>query len=175
MALFGAKQSTAKKTSKDTSKETKLKDEKDVKKTEAVSKETVAKEAKKSEKTETSMKDLYATEVVDKKTTKGGKKTASNSRFDGAFRVLVKPLVTEKATELASANKYVFVVTKASNKIEVAKAVYAVYGVRPVDVNIISMQGKRVSRGRIQGKRKDWKKAIVTLKKGDSIKIYEGV
>ncbi|MCF7860319.1 50S ribosomal protein L23 [Patescibacteria group bacterium] len=121
------------------------------------------------------MKDLYAGEGVDKKTTKVSKKTASNSRFDGAFRVLVKPLVTEKATELTSANKYVFVITKASNKIEVAKAVYAIYGVRPVDVNIISMQGKRVSRGRITGKRKDWKKAIVTLKKGESIKIYEGV
>lgn len=175
MALFGAKQSTAKKTSKDDSKETKLNDDKDVKKKAEVKKETVAKDLKKTEKTETSMKDLYATEAVDKKTAKVGKKTASNSRFDGAFRVLVKPLVTEKATELASTNKYVFVITKPSNKIEVAKAVYAVYGVKPLDVNIISMQGKKVSRGRIQGKRKDWKKAIVTLKKGDSIKIYEGV
>jgi large subunit ribosomal protein L23 len=171
MALFGAKQSTAKKTFKDNSKEVEFGGVKDVKKVEA-KKETAMKDPKK---TEASMKDLYAAEVVDKKTSKAGKKTASNSRFDGAFRVLVKPLVTEKATELANTNKYVFVITKPSNKIEVAKAIYAVYGVRPLDVNIVSMQGKRVSRGRIQGKRKDWKKAIVTLKKGDSIKIYEGV
>lgn len=172
MALFGAKQSTAKKTSKNDSKETKLSDAKGAKKKTEVKKEAVAKEIKK---TETSMKDLYANEVVDKKAAKSGKKNASSSRFDGAFRVLVKPLVTEKATELASVNKYVFVISKASNKIEVAKSIYAIYGVKPLDVNIISMQGKQVSRGRIKGKRKDWKKAIVTLKKGDSIKIYEGV
>jgi len=170
MALFGAKQTTTKKTVKTDSKDVESKDKKTVTKTDTAkdSKKVVKKD------TETSMKDLYAAENNTKKTSKSGK-SASNSRFDGAFRVLVKPLVTEKATDLSSSNKYVFVVTNAANKIEVAKAVYAVYGVRPVSVNIISMKGKQVTRGRIKGKRKDWKKAIVTLKKGDSIKIYEGV
>lgn len=165
MALFGAKQTTAKKTTKEDSKNPELKVEKlDTKD----SKKVVAKES------EASMKDLYAAENATKKTAKAGK-SASTSRFDGAFRVLVKPLVTEKATDLSSSNKYVFVITKPANKIEVAKAVYAVYGVKPVSVNIVSMKGKVVTRGRIKGQRKDWKKAIVTLKKGDSIKIYEGV
>lgn len=161
MALFGAKKNTKK-----DSEDLKLKDEKPVSTKD--SKKVVKKE------TETSMKDLYASEAAPKKAGKASK-SASASRFDGAFRVLVKPLVTEKATDLSATNKYVFVVTRAANKIEVAKAVYAVYGVKPVSVNIISMKGKVVTRGRIKGQRKDWKKAIVTLKKGDSIKIYEGV
>lgn len=159
MALFGAKQTSAQKTA------TVKKDS---------PKATVAKETKESPAAEVSMQELYAEAGAEKKTTRT-KKTASTSRYDGAFRVLVKPLITEKATELNVQNKYAFVVSTAANKIEVAKAIYAVYGVKPASVNIISMQGKVVTRGRIRGQRKDWKKAIVTLKKGESIKIYEGV
>lgn len=158
MALFGAKQTSAQKTAT-------------VKKNVA---KTAAKEIKESPAAEVSMQELYAEAGAEKKTTRA-KKTANTSRYDGAFRVLVKPLITEKATELNVQNKYAFVVSMAANKIEVAKAIYAVYGVKPASVNIISMQGKVVTRGRIRGQRKDWKKAIVTLKKGDSIKIYEGV
>lgn len=173
MALFGAKQNTVKKTTKKDVKDVDIKEEKVVDKSAGVkdTKKVVKKLVKKD--AEASMKDLYAADTA-KKTSKSGK-TTSTSRFDGAFRVLVKPLVTEKATDLSANNKYVFVITRPSNKIEVAKAIYAVYGVRPTSVNIISMKGKAVSRGRIKGRRKDWKKAIVTLKKGDSIKIYEGV
>ena len=72
-------------------------------------------------------------------------------------------------------NKYFFEVAKNANKIEVAKAIQEIYGVKPVSVNIIRMQGKKVGQGRTRGKRKDWKKAIITLKKGESIKVYEGV
>lgn len=90
-------------------------------------------------------------------------------------RVLVRPLVTEKATNLAAAGKYAFVVSKGANKISVARAVEAAYGVKPVAVNIMNMEGKKVSRGRVSGQRSDWRKAIVTLKKGETIKIYEGV
>lgn len=154
MALFGAKKT------KDDDKELDLKKE-------SVKTET-SEEAK-----ELSMKDLYAEEKV-KKASKSKKATAA-SRYDGAFRVLVKPLVTEKATELSAHNKYAFVISSEANKIEVAKAIQVVYGVKAVAVNIISMKGKVVTRGRIKGKRKDWKKAIVTLKKGETIKIYEGV
>jgi large subunit ribosomal protein L23 len=169
MALFRAKKNT-----KGDSKNLEPKDKETATKVVGAkdSEKVVKKVAKKD--TEASMKDLYAAEATTKKTAKAGK-SASASRFDGAFRVLVKPLVTEKATDLSAHNKYVFVITKSANKIEVAKAVYAVYGVKPIGVNIISMKGKVVTHGRIKGRRKDWKKAIVTLKKGDSIKIYEGV
>ena len=126
---------------------------------------------KKIEKTEAvSMKDLYT------ETPKSAAKSKNAIvKYSASSHFLVKPLITEKATHLASENKYVFVVSTKANKIEVAKAVQAVYGVKPVDVNIVNMKGKRVSRGKIRGQRKDWKKAIVTLAKGQEIKIYEGV
>jgi len=158
MALFGNKKTSAT--------DSKLKDA-----VKAPAK-TVLKEAKKEE---ASMKDLYSETAKVSKSKTGVKSVGTASKHAKSYRILVKPLVTEKATHLASDNKYVFVVDKKSNKIEIAKAISATYGVVPSDVNLINMKGKRVSRGKIRGQRKDWKKAIVTLKKGDSIKIYEGV
>ncbi|MFZ4648326.1 MAG: 50S ribosomal protein L23 [Patescibacteria group bacterium] len=92
-----------------------------------------------------------------------------------AYRVLVKPMITEKAAHLGTENKYVFMVSLDANKIEVAKAVNSVYGVKVEKVNLIRCEGKAVVRGRVKGKKKDFKKAIVTLAKGSSISIYEGV
>jgi large subunit ribosomal protein L23 len=123
---------------------------------------------KKEAKTE-NMQELYSA-----KETATGKK-AVTSKFDGAHRVLVRPLITEKAANFGVLNKYAFVVTGNSNKVEIAKSVYAVYGVKPVSVNVVCVKGKAVTRGRIKGRRSDLKKAIVTLKKGDTIQIYEGV
>ncbi|MDD5341611.1 MAG: 50S ribosomal protein L23 [Patescibacteria group bacterium] len=100
-------------------------------------------------------------------------KTKDNTK--NAYRVLVAPIVTEKATDLVSKNKYAFEVTKESNKVEIKKAIKNVYGFEPVSVRIVNVRGKDVSYGRMSGKRKSWKKAIVTLKKGDKIEIYEGV
>jgi len=128
-------------------------------------KKTAAPKEAKSE----SMKDLYSAK------TEAGSGKNITSKFDGAHRVLVRPLVTEKAANFGILNKYSFVVTGQSNKLEVAKAIQAVYGVKPVAINIICVKGKAVARGRIKGRRSDLKKAIVTLKKGDVIKIYEGV
>ena len=117
---------------------------------------------------EKSMKDLYTASGEMKK--KDAKKVSGQ-----AYRVLVKPMVTEKATNLGSSNQYVFMVGIDTNKIEVAKAIQEVYGVKPISVNIIKIKGKKVNRGRITGKRKDFKKAVITLKKGDTISVYEGV
>jgi large subunit ribosomal protein L23 len=88
---------------------------------------------------------------------------------------LIKPLITEKAANVGSLNKYMFAVKKTANKIEVAKAINEVYGIMPDDVNIINVRGKKVRYGRIAGVRSDWKKAIITLPKGKTINIYEGV
>ncbi len=138
------------------------------------SKASLKAEPKEVKKNEGSMKDLYS-ETAKVVKTKDGIKTSGAAKHAKSYRILVKPLITEKATHLATENKYVFVVDKKTNKIEIAKAVSATYGVTPTDVNLINMKGKRVARGKVRGQRKDWKKAIVTLKKGDSIKIYEGV
>ena len=136
-------------------------------------KKTVKKAAPKVKKEEVaseSMQDLYAAE------NKAAKKVSAKKKVNGqAYRVLVKPMITEKAAHLNSINQYVFMVNTSANKISVAKAIEEVYGVKPTSVNVIKMEGKKVNRGRITGKRKDFKKAIVTLKKGESISIYEGV
>lgn len=117
---------------------------------------------------EKSMKDLY--------TASGEMKKKDAKKISGqAYRVLIKPMVTEKATNLGSSNQYVFMVGIDTNKIEVSKAIQEVYGVKPISVNIIKVKGKKVNRGRITGKRKDFKKAVITLKKGDAISVYEGV
>jgi len=127
-----------------------------------------------------SMKDLYgggqAKTLVkdDKKEFKTRQKTPERI-FGNAYKIIIKPLITEKAANLGSENKYVFAVNLKSNKIEIAKAINEVYGVMPVQVNVISVKGKKVTYGRIIGQRKNWKKAIVTLPKGKTIKVYEGV
>lgn len=124
------------------------------------------------EKPETkSMKELYGAAETGKANNAEKIKVA----FGNAYKILAKPLVTEKVSNLGALNKYVFAVALRTNKIEVAKAVREVYGVKPVSVNVIKMEGKKARYGRISGRRKDWKKAIVTLPKGETIKVYEGV
>lgn len=88
-------------------------------------------------------------------------------------RILIKPLITEKATNLGVENKYIFEVSSKANKIEVKKAIQSLYGVEPIKVNIINMGGKEVRYGKTQGQTKNIKKAIVTLKEGDKIDIFE--
>jgi large subunit ribosomal protein L23 len=92
-----------------------------------------------------------------------------------AYRVLVKPLITEKASALSVENKYVFEVSPSTNKMEVKKAIYNVYGVEATEVNIMNMGGKKVRYGRTMGRTKNKKKAIITLKPGEKIELYEGV
>lgn len=120
-----------------------------------------------------SMKDLYGASATTK--VKDAKKGNLRAAYGDAYRILIKPLVTEKVSNLGALNKYVFAVAGGANKIEIAKAVKEIYGVKPVGVNIIKMLGKKARYGKISGKRKDWKKAIVTLPKDETIKIYEGV
>ncbi len=92
-----------------------------------------------------------------------------------SYAVILHPMITEKSAVLASVGKYVFAVSATTNKVEIKKAVRTLYGVEPVAVNIVKMQGKKVNFRRQKGKRKDWKKAIVTLKEGQTIEVYEGV
>ncbi len=87
----------------------------------------------------------------------------------GLQSVLVQPRISEKASHMTSAGKYVFVVANKANKVEVKKAIEATYKVRVVQVNMISVKGKNRNFGRRVGKTSKFKKAIVTLKKGDKI------
>lgn len=105
-------------------------------------------------------------------------KAKDKTRKEGtgeAYRILIRPLITEKATNLSNENKYIFEVSGDANKIEIKKAIKNVYGVRPISINIVNVRGKQVRFGRTMGRTKDRKKAIVTLKKGEKIEVYEGV
>ncbi|MFA5188597.1 MAG: 50S ribosomal protein L23 [Patescibacteria group bacterium] len=102
-------------------------------------------------------------------------KKAKKEETKEAYRILIKPLVTEKATNLVAKNQYTFMVANGANKIEVKKAIKGLYGFEAKSVNIIKARGKDVRSGKVTGKKKNWRKAIVTLKPSDKIEIYEGV
>ncbi len=104
---------------------------------------------------------------IEKKAPSGKKKNISG--------ILIKPLITEKATNLGRLNQYVFAVALRANKIQVAQAVESRYGVKPIKVNIIRNSGRAVRYGRSIGRTKDIKKAMVILPAGKTIKIHEGV
>ncbi len=128
------------------------------------------------EKKKPSMRQLYEQEAKAKPApAKSVEQKRPKSQSQRAYRVLVRPVVTEKASIVAAESKYIFEVSARANKIEIAKAIFELYGIKPVKVNIIKVKGKQVRSGQIVGRRKDRKKAIVTLPKGESINVYEGV
>lgn len=95
-------------------------------------------------------------------------------------QILVKPLITEKMSNLsAEQGKYGFLVTPKANKIEIARAIEKKFNVHVVDVKTISHPGKTKTQfrrsGRFTGKTPSYKKAIVTLKKGETIELFEQV
>ena len=88
-----------------------------------------------------------------------------------SYRVLKAPQVTEKASNLVEGNQYVFKVWTGTNKIEVKKAVESIYGVDVLRVRIVNIPRKKRKRGKIEGFRKGYKKAIVRVKQGQKIDI----
>ncbi|MBD3251795.1 50S ribosomal protein L23 [Candidatus Uhrbacteria bacterium] len=89
--------------------------------------------------------------------------------------LLLKPHVSEKAAVLADKGIYVFDVPVSANKVEIGKAVEAIYKVNVAKVRTQRGLGKAVRRGRMTGRRNAWKKALVELKKGQTISLVEGV
>ncbi len=92
------------------------------------------------------------------------------------YSVLVKPLVTEKATfQKENANQVVFLVKKDANKIEIKKAVEKIFNKKVLAVQTMNRRGKVKRQGRFIGKRADVKRAIVRLYPGETIDFFEGV
>ncbi|MCB0617792.1 MAG: 50S ribosomal protein L23 [Saprospiraceae bacterium] len=94
-----------------------------------------------------------------------------------AKQILIKPLITEKADSLSEKrNQYTFVVAKKANKVEIRKAVEAMYNVAVESVNTVIMPGKTKNRntrsGIIKGRVSSYKKAIVTLSQGEEIDFF---
>ena len=89
--------------------------------------------------------------------------------------VLIRPVISEKATDLLQDGKYTFMVPIKANKVQVRQAVEQIFKVKAVSVNTVRMQGKTKRMGKYVGKRSDYKKAIVTLAPGNQIEIFEGM
>ena len=94
--------------------------------------------------------------------------------YSEAYRILVGPHVTEKATDLSSHDQYVFRVFPRANKIQIKKAVENVYGVDVINVNVINIPKKKKRWGRTEGFKKGYKKAIVKIKQGQKIDVLPG-
>lgn len=88
--------------------------------------------------------------------------------------LLLKPIITEKTTMLMSDGKYTFKVPLHANKIEIRKAVESVFNVKVKSVATIRVLGKVKRMGKFEGKRSDYKKAVVTLHEGETIEFFEG-
>jgi large subunit ribosomal protein L23 len=92
------------------------------------------------------------------------------------YRIIRRPIVTEKGSTLKDDNnQLVFEVSLDANKPEIRKAVEKIFKVTVLSVRTQNRQGKRKRMGRTTGRRRSWKKALVTLKEGDRIDFFEGV
>ncbi|MDH4098019.1 MAG: 50S ribosomal protein L23 [Nitrospira sp.] len=88
--------------------------------------------------------------------------------------VLVQPLLTEKITSLREKTNTVgFIVHPDANRLQIKQAVETLLKVKVEKVNVLNIRGKIKRLGRFSGRRSDWKKAFVTLKKGEKLEMYE--
>ncbi len=91
------------------------------------------------------------------------------------YRILEKPLITEKSTMMQEqGNRVMFQVKRTANKMQIKDAVQSVFNVTVLDVNTINVKPRSRRMGRHVGLTKAWKKAIVLLKEGDRIDFFEG-
>ena len=90
-------------------------------------------------------------------------------------KILLRPVVTEKATALRDANQVAFFVHPDANKIEIKKAVEAAFSVKVVDVNVVTRKAGEKIRNRKVVHVPGWRKAYVTLAAGEKIEFFEGV
>lgn len=109
-------------------------------------------------------------DTTKKEVKKAETKTAAKATGN-AYRVLLAPMMTEKTVRQEVSGQYSFRVAKSANKIEIKKAVNAVYGVMPERVRIVINKPRNIRFRAKKGVQGAWKKAIVTLKKGDKIDL----
>ncbi len=96
-----------------------------------------------------------------------------------ATQVILRPVISEKSMDQTGHQKYTFAVADGANKMQIKAAVEELFKVTVLDVNVLTMKRKEKSRNRRRGRQvgytSPWKKAVVTVKAGDSIEFFEGV
>ena len=91
------------------------------------------------------------------------------------YEIIKRPLITEKTNiQKEIANQLTFEVARRANRIEIKQAIETAFKVRVAKIQTMQVRGKAKRRGRFVGKRRDWKKAIVTLMPGERIDFFEG-
>ena len=89
-----------------------------------------------------------------------------------AYDIIKRPIITEQSMEQTEMKRYTFEVAKTANKIEIAKAIEEIFGVKVVRVNTLTVKPKTKRVRYVAGKTRSWKKAIVTLAEGDTIEVF---
>lgn len=89
--------------------------------------------------------------------------------------ILRRPVITEKSTEMQDGGRYTFEVAPRANKYQIRRAVEEAFDVNVTKINTMTVRGKTKRYGARVSSRPSWKKAVVTLKRGDTITIFEGV
>jgi len=89
--------------------------------------------------------------------------------------IIIKPVVTEKSMNLLADNKYTFIVDRKSNKTEIKNAIESIFKVKVDKVSTLIVKGKPKRLGKFEGRKPDRKKAIISLKPGHKIKLFEGM
>ena len=96
-----------------------------------------------------------------------------------ATQIILRPVISEKSMDLTSSHKYTFAVADTANKMQIKDAVEELFKVTVLSVNVLTTKAKEKSRNRQRGRQvgftSPWKKAVVTVKPGDSIEFFEGV
>jgi large subunit ribosomal protein L23 len=96
-----------------------------------------------------------------------------------ATQIILRPVISEKSMDQSTVNKYTFAVADEANKMQIKAAVEELFKVTVLDVNVLTTKRKEKSRNRRRGRQvgytSPWKKAVVTIKAGDSIEFFEGV
>jgi large subunit ribosomal protein L23 len=90
-------------------------------------------------------------------------------------QILIRPVVSEKSYVLSAAHKYTFRVHPDAHKTQIRQAVEALFDVKVVEVRTMSVKSKPKRRGAVRGRTRSWKKAIVEVRPGDSIPIFQGL
>ena len=122
---------------------------------------------------QTKMAEIREKENKSKKETKSKTKKVVVRGSVLAYDFLLEPWITEKSHEKSVENKYFFKVTKSANKNNLKKAIEELYETKVKSINIVNIPAKKKMRGRTTGWKAGFKKAIVTLKEGSKIELFE--
>jgi large subunit ribosomal protein L23 len=87
--------------------------------------------------------------------------------------IIIRPVISEKSYDMIAHNRYTFEVAKGARKPQIAAAITEIFGVTVTSVNTMNVTGKPRRVRAAKGKTRDWKKAVVTLKAGDSIEFFQ--